>query len=101
MRKRSDLRDIFYGIAGEDHVYYDPPANVHMKYPCIRYERSNMKDQYADNLKYLSWTRYEVIVMDKNPDSPLAEQVSQLPYCSYVNKYVAENIHHTIFQIFF
>lgn len=100
MHNRTDLRQVFYDIAGKDNVYYEPPENIKMQYPCIRYKKSGEMTRCADNIKYLRWTRYEVTVIDKRPDSPLAEAVSNLPHCSFINTYVVENIHHTIYQIF-
>lgn len=101
MHSRTDLREILYSIAGKDNVYYQPPSNTRMTYPCIRYKRSKIQNDYADNKVYIQHYRYEITVMDKNPDSKIADAVSKIPRCQYINEYVVENIHHTIFQIFY
>lgn len=98
--RRIKLREKLYEIAGRDNVYYEPASNVRLKYPCIVYKLSNLNNQHADNIPYIQFLRYEVTVMDKNPDSEISEAISKLPACSFVNSYVVENIHHTIYQIF-
>lgn len=52
-------------------VYYRPPENVKMKYPCIRYKREDIISEHADNISYRKTNRYQVTVIDKNPDNPL------------------------------
>ena len=36
------LRQIVKDACGKENVYYQPPANLRLSYPCICYEKSKM-----------------------------------------------------------
>lgn len=103
--KRLELHEILCKLVnltepdGDRHVYFDPPESVRMKYPAIRYSRSNIKNKYADNKVYGQTKVYELTVIDKNVDSDLVDKVSTLPMCQYVRGYKANNLNHDVFSI--
>lgn len=98
--RRKQLDVMLKAIAGEDHVYYQPPSNVQMRYPAIRYRTIRIATVYADNKAYFLGTQYEIIVIDKNPDSVIAEEVAKLPRCSSNRFYTADNLNHWVFTIY-
>lgn len=103
--KRLELHEIFCKIVnitepdGDRHVYYNPPPSVKMKYPAIRYSRSNINNKYANNKVYGQRNEYEVTVIDRASDSDLVTAVSLLPNCSYSRGYKADNLNHDTFTI--
>lgn len=82
-------------------VYFQPPNGITMKYPCIVYERSYRRNQHADNNPYRSTKRYKVTVIDANPDSQIPEKVAELPMSSYNRFYVADNLNHDVYELYF
>lgn len=92
------LREIAEAHSGK--VYFQPPSNVQMTYPAIRYRVNRIDAQHADNIPYLLGTQYEVIVIDKDPDSVIAEKIAKLPRCSSNRFYTAENLNHWVFTIY-
>ena len=40
-------------ILGSTNVYFEPPTSLVMKFPCIRYKRSDIDVVFADNKPYL------------------------------------------------
>jgi hypothetical protein len=82
-------------------VYFQPPANVSLTYPCIVYKRDAARTEFADNEPYARKIRYQVTVIDKNPDSTLPDQVAALPMCLFDRFYTADNLNHDVFNIFF
>lgn len=78
MSKRLELHDILCEIVnitepdGDRHVYFQPPESIKMKYPAIRYSLSNIWNKFASDSIYNQSNSYEVIVIDKNPDSELS-----------------------------
>lgn len=100
MSRRTDIHRAFLAIEGVGSVYFQPPSNVQMKYPCIRYTLANDQARYADNELYNVRNRYTVIVIDKSPESKIAEAVRKLPYCTFDRTYVAENLNHYVFTIY-
>ena len=96
--RRLELDAILKGLC--PNVYFEPPSSVKMTYPAIRYRRSNLESLHADNLPYLVDAVYEVIVIDRDPDSAIAYAVSQLPLTRHNRHYYAENLSHDSFTIY-
>lgn len=94
------LRKVMREMAGVENVYFQPPANLLMKYPAIRYERSDIENTPADDRPYAQHTFYDVTVIDENPDSLLVYAVASLPRCRYGRHYKADNLNHDTFTIY-
>ena len=101
MDRRAELGKIFREILGNGNVYFQPPSNTQMRYPAIRYERSEMAVKQADNGNYNRRIRYMVTVIDSNPDSEIVNRVSMLPYCYFDRHYAQDNLNHDVFEIYF
>jgi hypothetical protein len=82
-------------------VYFQVPEGFKMIYPCIVYERSQIKTDHADNLPYNQVKGYSLTVIDRTPDSPISEEVSKLPLCSFDRSFTADNLNHDVFTLFF
>jgi hypothetical protein len=82
-------------------VYYQPPETVSMIYPCIVYERSNATTQFADNLPYLYTKRYQITVIDRDPDSLIPDKVAKLPQCVFNRHFRQDNLNHDVFVMYF
>lgn len=82
-------------------VYFQPPDNLTIKYPAIVYSYDETDDKYANNEKYGSIPGYQVIVVDKNPDSTIANQINRLPRSSFVREFKKDNLNHYIYKIFY
>lgn len=100
MDRRAELGKIFREILGNGNVYFQPPSNTQMRYPAIRYERSEMAVKHADNGTYNRRIRYMVTVIDSDPDSEIVNRVSMLPYCYFDRHYVQDNLNHDVFEIY-
>lgn len=99
MRPRLDLHAILVGII--TNVYFQPPTNVQLQYPCIIYERSDLDVTFSGNLPYNRTKRYTVTVIDRDPDSAYPDQVSALPMCTFDRSFTADDLNHDVFNIFF
>lgn len=99
MGQRLDLQAFFESIT--THVYFQPPPNVKMSYPCIKYERDDAETEFADNVAYRNTKRYKVTVLDRDPDSLIPDQVASLPLCAFDRFYTADGLNHDVFNIFF
>ncbi len=101
MASRLELHEILCEVLGSRNVYYDPPASVRMQYDAIRYSRSRINNTFANNSVYTQNDSYEIIVIYRDPDSDLPRKISQLPKCRHDRHYVAENLHHDSFTIYY
>ena len=84
-----------------DNVYFQPPANITMQYPCIVYDRDGSSVQHADDRPYRRTKRYQVTVIDRNPDSDLPDKVEELPTSRFDRFFAAGDLNHYVFNLFF
>lgn len=101
MASRLALNALLKALSGSDNVYFQPPANVQMKYPCIVYHHDSTATLFADNSPYRSTSRYTVTVISADPDSPIFEKVAKLPMCTFDRSYPADNLNHKVFSLYF
>lgn len=101
MGLRSELHTLLKTMLGSGNVYFQPPAGLHMKYPCIVYELDDIRSVHADNVPQWHHLRYSVTVIDPNPDSQIPIAVAGLPKCSFDRAYISDNLNHYAFRLFF
>lgn len=101
MGHRLQLQSLLESVLGSGNVYFSPPPNVQMQYPCIVYKRDIANTQFADNSPYRSTKRYMVTVIDRDPDSEINEKVAVLPMCIRSRFYTANGLNHDVFNIYF
>jgi len=100
MGTRLELHTILKTL-GAQKVYFQPPPDSVMEYPCIRYHRNDVDTSFADNLPYRRKKRYLVTVIDTDPDSPIPDRVGALEACTFEQFYAVDNLNHDVFQLFF
>lgn len=98
---RLQLHEILCELLGSRNCYFSPPSSLQMKYPCIRYELANTESTFADNRPYLTADRYNITVIDENPDSQIPKRVLELPYCISDRNYTQDNLNHFVFTLFY
>lgn len=101
MRTRLELQSKLEELLGSRHVYYQAPESVKMEYPAIRYSRSDIDVDHADNTAYLKNKRYELIVISSKPDEPVIEKLLELPYCSFGTSYKSDNLYHDTLVLYY
>jgi hypothetical protein len=101
MGQRLDLQTLLEGILGSRFVYFQPPANVQIQYPCIVYAKDSTDTRFADNSPYRHTKRYQVTVIDRNPDSEIPDKVAALPMTLFNRWFAADNLHHDVFNVYF
>lgn len=101
MDQRLKLHEVFVDILGSRNVYFQPPANVQMKYPCIVYHRDRVATKFADNKPYSRTKRYQVTIIDRDPDSKIPDEVARLPMCEFSRFFIADNLNHDVFNLYF
>lgn len=83
-------------------VYFQTPSNVQMVYPCIVYTKTGRNRHFASDVVYLSQQGYNITVIDKNPDSVIADRIeSHFQYCGIEQYFVTDNLHHTTLSLYY
>lgn len=101
MGTRLELQEILETILGSQNVYFDPPENYKIQYPCIVYERSSSNTIFADNLPYRYKKRYTVTIIDKDPDSEIPDKICELPMTLFDRHFCSDNLHHFVLTMYF
>ena len=101
MSRRLELHSQLISIEGLAAAYYNPPENVKMTYPCIRYSMTGERALFASNGRYVARDRYSILVIDRDPDSTIAESLKEFPYCIPERVYAADGLFHFSFTLFY
>ena len=98
-RSREDLQRKLEEILNGHKAYFQPPERIKIQYPCVVYELAAMDSSFADNDRYWTTRRYQLTIIDRNPDSELFDAVASLPFCQLQRTYTADYLNHTVFQL--
>lgn len=102
MADRIDLHEELCEVLGSRNVYFQPPESVKMKYDAIRYALGGKDIKRANNKAYRSTDQYEGVVITKDPDTTIPDQlITRFEMCSVGRPYVADNLHHYPFTIYY
>lgn len=101
MDQRLKLQALLEKTLGSRNVYFQPGPNITMQYPAIVYARDNVWAEFASNHLYAHKKRYQVTVIDRNPDSPTPDKVAKLPLCSFSRHFVADNLNHDVYNLYY
>ncbi len=82
-------------------IYFQPPSNFAMKYPCLRYEVKGIDVDYASDSPYLVNASYELILITKKPDEEITKAlITNIPYIKFDRGYVSNNLYHYVFTCY-
>lgn len=101
MASRLNLQTKLEELLESRNVYYQPPENVKMSYPAIRYSKKRPDVKYANDKIYMKTSCYEIIVISKEPDHSVIGKIEELPMCEYDRHYIADNLHHDVLILYF
>ena len=102
MRTRLDFHEmLLWKVPTATKVYFQPPESLKLQYPCLIYSIETDENWNADNIKYINMLRYSVIAIDRNPDSQMLQELSDIPYSELDRTYTADNLNHFVFRIYY
>lgn len=101
MASRLELQSKLEELLGGRNVYYNPPAEKEMVYPCIRYTKKSIDVKRASNVIHIQKPCYEIVVISQKPDHPVIQQLMELPYCSYDRHYKSGNLNHDVLTLYY
>lgn len=95
MKTRSELHEELCEVLGSRNVYFQPPENLKIKYPCIIYNLDDIDTRRADNKRYITYDRYLLTVVSKDPDCDLFIQLmDRFEMCDLDRAAVADSMNH-------
>lgn len=100
----AEFRELLTDLYGyeTEHLYFQPTEAVRMKYDAIVYKRTSFGVQYADDQSHFIRDQYEVIAITQDPDATLPREIqSHFKFCKPGKQYVADNLYHFPFTIYY
>ena len=83
-------------------VYFQPPSNIQMKYPCIVYNKTKRMRHFASDVIYMSQQEYQLTVIERDPDSDVADRLEKhLPHCGINQYFTVENLYHITLSLYY
>ena len=103
MRSWSELHTALQELMGESvKVYFQPPENFKLSYPCVVFDRTTALMNYADNKPYQVTKRYTVTLISKTADNEeLLDKLLKFPMATYDRQFINDNLVHDVFSIYF
>lgn len=101
MAPRAELQTLLETILGSGNVYFQPPVNLSIQYPCIVYKRQQIKTNFADDKPYGHDKSYAVTYITRDPDDAVVDQIAALPMCEHNRFFTADNLNHDVFTLYF
>ena len=102
MRSRLDFDEELRDLIGNDHVYFQPPESIKLRYPCIIYKRKDVDIKRADNMPYNTTNCYDVMVISKDPDFYLFDEIiERFPMCRMRSRFTYDNLNHHSYTIYY
>lgn len=89
-------------LVGSDHVYFQPPSSIVLRYPCIIYNLTNIDAIRADDSAYILTDGYEVTYIDKNPDNNIKRRMlERFPKCRFNRFFTNDNLNHYVYTLYY
>lgn len=102
MADRLALQTELENILGSRNVYFNPPSSVKMKYDAIRYELAGKDIKRANNRLYRYVNQYDGVVITRDPDSAIPDKIlAHFEMCTFRRPYIADNLYHFPFTLYF
>lgn len=84
-----------------DYAYYAVPENFQVKFPCVVYSKSAAEHTYSGNKVYTSQDLYRLTFMSKTIDSNLHEKFLFDFPARLINRFVTNNVEHTVLELYY
>lgn len=82
-------------------VYFQPTANIQLKYPCIIYERNDMEKTTANNSTYIVSPSYKVLCISPEVDYSVPDEIyAEWTLSRFDTHYVTDNLYHTTMVLY-
>lgn len=100
---RLDLKEKLENVLNKFEVklYFQPPANIRMIYPCMVYEVNDADIMYAGDKPYIEHISYQLMLITKKPDEMITSSLlREIPYIRFDRTYISDNLYHYVFTCY-
>lgn len=96
-----ELQQELETLLGSRNVYFQPPSDKKLSYPCIVYQLDYVRTRYANDLPYNNAKRYLVTYIDKSPDMYIPDKIAMYPTASFNRFYISDNLNHWAYRLYY
>lgn len=103
MVRRLILQNLLEELLGSKNVYFQPPSLevlVSRGLPAIQYSIDDLYVDHADNLNYHKKDRYQLFLIDRQPNPTMFDKIANLKMCSFERSYNQNNLRFDVFTIY-
>lgn len=94
---------------GIPNVYFEPPQNYKILYPCAVVRMGTISSRSADNRVYKLDNNYEIIYIRRQFDDQMvnailvgdAKHAPPFSMIRHIRHYTAEGLHHDLYKLYF
>lgn len=101
MDRRLQLQTVLEDILEGNKVYYQPPENITLTYPCVVYNLDDIWIDRANNALYRGIREYQLKLIDRKVESVYFDPILKLSMCVFDRAYTANNLNHFVFNLYF
>lgn len=103
MKHKNDVGDILSNVIGdEDLVHFQPSESIKLTFPCILFKFEGFKDFFANDGRHMLREKYSVTHVYQNPEADLKEEIlSAFLFASFDRQYIADNLYHDVYTIYY
>lgn len=85
-----------------DNVYYQPPSNIVMKYPCAVLNKIKGFKNFSNDSSYLKIQAYSLTLIEFDPDSSKANDIEEhFEYCEVGQYFSVDGLNHTTLTLYY
>lgn len=82
-------------------IYFQPPENQKISYPCLIYEFTGLNTRYADDRPYSQIPSWNLTYITRDPDDEMILKLAELPQCAMGRPFTSENLYHYPYTMYF
>jgi hypothetical protein len=102
MASRLELHEELCTVLGTRNVYFKTPESVKMKYDAIRYELAGKNLKRANDKIYLFTNQYDGVIITRDPDTTIPDKLlANFEMCSFSRPYIADDLNHYPFTLYY
>lgn len=95
------MYDALVAFMEGENVYFQPPESLKLVYPCIVYNLSGINVIRADNIPYNVAQKFDVTIMDLDPNSGRPEKfIKTFTTSAFVTHFISDNVYHDVFTVY-
>ena len=99
--KRLELQLILEHLMRSRNVYFQPPEDFRMKYPCIVYDLAKIDPKHASNRVHHRNRRWTLTLIDPDSESIYLDVLADLPMCEHDRRYISDHLYHDVFTLYY